>query len=240
MHAIEQTIILDDESPIFSALGEGNKLTVIIETELSGYILACSKALTAISSSLEKARLALSLLDIKHLEATTTEEQSRSNYIELLIENTIIRVQSIYDRVLIFTNRLLDLGISNESINHELLVTNEKVKIHELDAKLKAIRKACNEYRLIRNTVIHHDRYTEEELNQLTLVINADHLSRQTKGKSFVDSDTLKEITQAYLSIKREDLCAYLNDIEQRINEFYDASIPVYNHYKQKMRPSNK
>lgn len=240
MHKIDETIILDKESPLLSGLEKGRKLTIVIETELGAYILACSKALAAISSSLDKARLSLSFLDIQHLEAIATEEQSRSNYIELLVENTIIRVQSIYDRTLIFTNRLLDLGISNDSINHNLLVTNEKVKGYELDIKLKAINKACNEYRLVRNTVIHHDRYTEEELNQLTLVINADHLSRQNSGASFVAPETLKEITHAYLTIKREDLSEYLDIIEQKIHALYDSAIPVYIHYKNKMRPIDK
>lgn len=236
MHEIDEKIILDKESPLFSAFKDIGKIGVSIDTELSEYILACAKALTAISSCMDKARLSLSFLDINHLEFIAAEDRSRGDYIELLVENTIIRVQSIYDRTLIFTNRLLDLGISNESINHNLLVTNEKVIAHGLDSKLKAINKACKEYREIRNTVIHHDRYSEEELDRLALVMKADHLSRQDSGKPFVDAKTLKEFTDAYLTIKREDLSEYLELIEKRIHELYDSAIPIYFHYKDKMR----
>lgn len=236
MHIIDETIIMDKESPIFSGLKKGNKLNIIIESELAGYILACSKALSSISSCMDKARLSLSFLDIKHLEFIASEDRPRGDYIELLVENTIIRVQSIYDRILIFTNRLLDLGISNESINHSLLVTNEKVKAYGLDSKLRAINSACKEYREVRNTVIHHDRYSEEDLDRLALIIKADHLSRQNSDAPFVDADTLKEVTDAYLTVKREDFSEYLEKIEKKIHELYELAIPIYIHYKDKMR----
>lgn len=236
MHKIDKIIILDKESPLRSGLKKINKFGIITENELEEYIFSCSKSLSAISSCLDKAKLSISFLDIHHLDLICTEDRSRGDYVELLVENTIIRVQSIYDRTLIFTNRLLDLGISNDSINHTLLVTNEKVKAYKLDIKLKSISKACNEYRTIRNTVIHHDRYSEEDLDRLALVMKADHLSRETSGEPFVDADTLKEITDAYLTIKRENLSEYLERIEARITDLYDSAIPIYIHYKDKMR----
>jgi len=239
MHKIDEIIILDKESPLRTNLTEINKTGIIIDSELSGYILACSKALSAISSCMDKTKLSLSFLDINHLEAIATEERSKGDYIELLVENTIIRVQSIYDRTLIFINRLLDLGISNESINHNLLITNEKVIGYGLDGKLKSINKSCKEYRSVRNTVIHHDRYSEEQLDQLALIMKADHLSRQNSGEPFADEGTLKDFTEAYLKIKREDLSEYLDIIEKRISDLYDSAIPVYTHYKDKIRTTN-
>lgn len=236
MHKIDEIIILDQESPLRSALKKNNKIDISIETELAEYIFDCSKALSAISSCVDKAKLSISFLDINHLEVIASEDRSKGDYIELLVENIIIRVQSIYDRILIFINRLLDLGISNEYISHNLIVTNEKVKGHKLDVKLKSISKACREYRAIRNTVIHHDRYSEEELDQLALVIKADHLSRQNSGEPFIDANILKEFTNAYLTLKRKDLSDYLEIIENRINDLYDSAVPIYSHYKDKMR----
>ncbi|MQT39227.1 hypothetical protein GHO35_26980 [Pseudomonas helleri] len=181
-------------------------------------------------------RLSLALLNIGYLDSIAAEEQSKSAYIEMLVENSIIRVQSIYDRVLIFINRILDLGISNDSINHSLLVTNEHVKKFGLEGRLRAVNKACNDYRLIRNTVIHHDRYTEEQLNQLTLIVSADQLSKEAGGKQFMDSESLSAITQAYLGAKKEELGKYLDDMESRIFELYDDVLPIYHHYKDKFR----
>ena len=236
MHQIDKSIILDEESPLFTANVANENLEVAVDDDLSVYILVCSKSLSAIQSSIDKARLSLTLLDIGYLDSIAAEDYSKSAYIEMLIENSIIRVQSIYDRALIFTNRILDLGISNETINHNLLVTNENVKKFSLEGKLKAINKVCNDYRLIRNTVIHHDRYTEEQLNQLTLIISADQLSKEAGKGQFMDPDELNAITQAYLGIKKEELGKYLDGIEQKLFDLYDAILPVYNHHKDKLR----
>lgn len=236
MHQIERSIILDEESPLLTAKANNGSIEFDAGNDLSVYILACSKSLSSIKSSMDKARLSLALLDVGYLGSIATEDQSKSAYIEMLVENSIIRVQSIYDRALIFTNRILDLGISNESIKHELLVTNENVKKFGLDGKLKAINKACNDYRLIRNTVIHHDRYTEEQLNQLTLIVSADQLSKEAGGEQFMDPESLNAITQAYLGAKKEELGKYLDGIESRLFELYDAILPVYHSYKEKLR----
>lgn len=236
MHQIEKVIILDEESPIFSAQASETGVKIDIGNDLAYYILSCSQALTSVSSAMNKARLSLTLLNAGYLDAVATGEQSRSAFIEMLVENGIIRVQSIYDRVLILANRILDLGISNESINHNLLVTNENVLRFELEARLRGIHKACNEYRAIRNKVIHHDRFSEEEFDQLTLLINADHLSKESGGKQLINEDVLNLVIRNYLESKQEELGKYLDRLESKLFEFYDAVLPIYQHYKAKLR----
>lgn len=236
MHQIEATIILDNESPIFSSKRNEGVIELTARDELSMYILACSKSLSSITSSMDKARLSIRLLETDYLDSIATEDQPKSNYLEMIVENTIIRTQSIYDRILIFTNKLLDLGISNESINHSLIVTNTNVIKFDLERKIKSIHKACTEYRYIRNTIIHHDRFTEDQLDNLTLTLTADYLSKEVKGKQFAAPEALKSITQAYLDSKKEEFTKYLDTIEGKIFEFYDVAIPVYHHYKERLR----
>ncbi len=154
----------------------------------------------------------------------------------MLIVNSIIRVQSIYDRVLILTNRILDLGISNEAINHNSLVTNEQVKRFGLVNKLKAINKVCNEYRLIRNTVIHHDRYTEEQLGLLQLRISTDYISKEANGKEFMPAGDLDALIDDFLVITKADLEGYITQITEKIDLLFDAILPVYKYQKNKLR----
>lgn len=236
MHQIEAAIILDNESPLFTSKPNNEAMKVTTNTELAFYILACSKSLSALTSSMEKARLSTNLLKIEYLEHIAIEDQSKSKYLEMLIENTIIRIQSIYDRILIFTNRLLDLGISNESINHILITTNSNVIRFDLADKLKSINKACHAYKAIRNTVIHHDRYTEEQLDHLTLTLSADHLSKEISGKQFAPPEALKATTQTYLDAKKEEFTKYLDVIESKLFVFYDRALPVYFHFKERLR----
>ncbi len=236
MHKIENAITLDKESPIYDFKIEEGELVLSDTTELGYYIISCAKSLGALTSSMNKAKLSLSLLDTKNLDFIISDGQSKDAWIEMLIENSIIRVQGIYDRTLIFTNKLFNLGISNDSINHALIVTNDHVKNFNLDNKLKAINKTCNEYRLVRNMVIHHDRYTEDLHDKLTMVIHADHLSKESGKESFVDSKQLEKIIENYLRDKKRELDKYLGRIEQKLFNFFDMALPIYNYYKEQFR----
>jgi hypothetical protein len=239
MHTIETKILLDKESPLLSGNTDALKrnLQLEIDNEFETYIISCGKALVAITSSLSKARLSLQLLDTKSLESYNLDNQFKSTFIEMLIENTIIRVQSIYDRVLILINKILNLGISNDSIGHNQLVTNAHVKKFNLEEKLKSINKACNEYRLARNTIIHHDRYSEDQLDRLTLIIKADQLARENQQNGIISSEELRELTEDVLGTKREELSKYLDKIEQKLFELYDSILPIYDYQKNKLRP---
>lgn len=236
MHPIEKEILLDEESPIFKAGAKGNGVEVHAANELEIYILRCGKALSHLSGSMDKARLSLELLNTKYLDSISTEDRSRSALIEMMVENSIIRVQSIYDRALILANNILDLGIDNQYIHHPLLVSNENVVRYGLDKPLKAFNRACSEFKTIRNRVIHHDRFTEEQFDQLSLIINADHLAKAAGRKEIVDEDVLNAVIKDYLESKQEKLTSYLNGIEARLRELYDVMLPVYLHYKGKFR----
>ncbi|SFU40218.1 Cthe_2314 family HEPN domain-containing protein [Pseudomonas sp. OV546] len=236
MHPIEKEILLDEESPVFKAEAKGNGVEVHTANDLEFYIVRCGKALSQLSGSMDKARLSLELLNTKYLDSISTEDRSRSALIEMMVENGIIRVQSIYDRALILTNNILDLGIDNQYIHHPLIVTNENVVRYGLDKPLKAFSKACSEFKTIRNRVIHHDRFTAEQFDQLSLIISADHLAKTVGRKGVVNEDVLRAVIKNYLSSKQEELTSYLDGIETRLHELYDVMLPVYIHYKKKFR----
>ncbi|WP_417500071.1 Cthe_2314 family HEPN domain-containing protein [Methylophaga sp.] len=234
MHPIESLIILDDESPIRKAQYIGD--TVDAKNFLDFYIYNCSKALSALTSSVRKSKLSLSMLDSEVIALVRLEDASKSSYIEYMVENCFIRIQSIYDRVLILVNRILNLGLANESISHNIMVTNDNVKIWGLDSSLKKINKSCNEFRFIRNTVIHHDRYNEEELNKLLLIIDADHRLKEAGRESSFDEKEIEAATSDYLEIKKSALDDYLEKILQNIESLYDELIPLYKYQKIKLR----
>lgn len=210
MHPIDKEIVLGRERSVYSAQSSESGVRIEVRADLDYYIVGCSKALASVSSAMNKARLSLSLLDAGYLDAVATGEHSRSAYIELLVENSIIRVQSIYDRVLILANRILNLGVSNESINHNLLVTNEHALKFGLEVKLKVVSKACNDYPAIRNKVVHHDRYSEEQLDQLSLLINADHLAKEADMEPLLNEDLLNVVIKGYFNSKKDGVDSIL------------------------------
>lgn len=236
MHPIETKIILDEENPIFKIKPDKETSLITVDSILESYILSCAKSLTAITSAIKKTSLSLKMLDKDLLSHIDYDDESLSTYIEILIENSIIRVQLIYDRLLISINNVLNLGISNECINHNSLVTNRHVISFGLADKLKSINKSCNQYRKIRNTVIHHDRYDEEAFNQLKMIISANLLSKQTGKSEIINNETLNILIDDFLKITYKDIDIYLQSITSKIYDLFDNISPIYDFQKSKLR----
>lgn len=236
MHQIMNEIVLDPENPLHTkkfSTEDGNIKFGLSEYQ-DFYMLSSAKALTNLDNALNKARLSLSLLESDTLNAISKDDLEKSDLIGLWVENSIIRVQSVYDRVLIFVNKVLDLGIHNEVISHKSITTNDHVEKYDLVSLIKSVNKACNNYRHIRNKVIHHDRYTEEALDNLTLLLNANHMSLANGKDELIAKEHLNFIVEAYLNTKQSELAAYLDSIEEKIHALYEKVIPIY-HYKKKV-----
>ncbi|MFO4724045.1 Cthe_2314 family HEPN domain-containing protein [Vibrio cholerae] len=236
MHQIMNEIILDPENPLqtkkFST--EEGKIEFDLPKYQDIYMFSSAKALTNLENALNKARLSLSLLESDTLNAIAKDDLEKSDLIKLWIENSIIRVQSVYDRVLIFVNKVLDLGIDNEGISHQSITTNDHVERFGLVSLIKAVNKSCAEYKYIRNKVIHHDRYTEEALDNLTLILDANHLSLATGKDELIAKGQLNLMVEAYLNTKQSELTDYLDGIEDKIHDLYEKIIPIY-HYKKEV-----
>lgn len=229
MHLIHNLILLDEDSPLRKGIKVvDSKLSVDTVSDMDFYLISCAKAYTSLTSSIDKAKLSIDLLGYENMTKFNSPNQSISDYIELFIENTIIRIQSIYDRTLIFVNRLLELGISNECINHRTLVTNDNVIKYGLDKKLKNLNKACSEYRNIRNTIIHHDRYSEENLDMLSMVHQVEFASKQEGKNTLIPESELNTITESFMSDSQTELTNYLAEIESKLDKIYNSACVIY------------
>lgn len=203
MHKILEEVFLDPDNPIQKGKINPAEGSVVVSTYADIYMLNCGKALSAVDNSIISARLSLSLLSSSALNSIAESNRDKAEFIQLWVENSIIRVQSIYDRALILVNRIFDLGLADESISHNTIVCNEHVKNKGIDALLKSVNKKCNEYRYIRNSVIHHGRYSEEALDNVTLFLTTNHLSVENGGEAFLDQDVLDSIVKDYLNTKQ-------------------------------------
>ncbi len=228
MHEINNKIILDPDGPLMKGKINPEEGSVEIDNYADGYILDCGKALSSIGRAIDSARLSLSLLNTTDLDSIAKNNGDKAELIQLWVENSIVRVQSIYDRVLILVNRVFDLGLANESMSHNTIVCNEHIKRFGIDALMKAINKQCNQYRFVRNSVIHHDRYSEEALDNVTLFLQASYLSVENGGKAILEQWILDRIVKDFLDTKKGELTKYLDDIEGKLNELYDALTPIY------------
>ena len=208
MNSIEKTIFRDPDSPVLKI--DTKTLEIPVASTVEFYILNCGSALSRLSSSLDKAKMTIECLEsstdlIPDGTLYTTDE-----FIELAIENYIIRSSTIYDRCLIFTNKLLNLGIADESINHDLIVTNEHVKEYNLNGALKKIRKICMKHRVQRNRIVHHDRYKDEEFFNLSTLYIANWQSEEDGRKPPIDQATIVEMTARHIHFKATEFAEHL------------------------------
>ena len=235
MHSIQTIILLDKDSPLHKGNFSLSNMTFNSSNHQDLYMILCAKALGSLGDSIQKTKLSLSLLRPNALDAIASNDAEKSELIQLWVENSIIRVQSIYDRALILVNRVFDLGLANESISHNTIVCNEHIERFGIKKKLQAINQKCKDYKNIRNTVIHHDRYTEEQLGNLTLILSANYLSKENNGTEIAEKHVIDKMVQEYLSVKTKELTDYLDKIEEKINLLYDALIPVYQNKKSEL-----
>lgn len=225
-HAIQPLILLDDESPLLKN-SISKEAEVIISTELQGYIFSCGKGLGVLTSALDKAALSIEFLAnaVKPLKASS---YTHAEQIQFAIENYFIRSATIYDRALIFTNHLLDLGIADESTSHQQMVTNRHVKRYRLVGPLKDLGKICREKNVERNAIIHHRSYSEDDFDQFSMIVSANELSKQAGRKPPVPREALNELTNAVLSDHTADFEAHLEKVRQSLNAFLDTAAAVY------------
>lgn len=234
---IEKAIILDADNPLLKISSrEGNN--ILIHNELEGYIFNCAKALSAISSAIEKIRISIIMLEKARVLLPENSPYNESEHIEYAIENYFIRSCSLYDRCLIFTGKIFHLGLSNESINHSLIVTNEHVTARNISKSLKSIGKLCREFSIERNNIIHHGRYDDESFMTVSAIHKANQLLAQEGVAAPYEKAVVDHFTEMAISEKLVDFNAHLNKIENAINEYYIAVLPIYYELKNKLKNS--
>src|SRR5690606_16623178 len=123
----------------------------------------------------------------------------------------------------------LNLGISNESIGHELIITNEHIKKYNLAEKLKSVRKKCTEYRVERNHIVHHGRYNgNENFYGMTAIHKANSLQLAMGVKSSFDQALIDEITREIIETQVSEFKSHLKSINSAVKALYEVALPVY------------
>lgn len=224
-HPILQLILLDDQSALKRRKLRDSQIDICSERE--AYIFRCSKGIVVLDSAIGKAAFSIELLQeaSKRLKNSTV---SHAEQIQFAIENYFIRSATIYDRALIFINQLLDLGISDDRIDHTDIVTNHHVKKYTLNTKLKNLGVVCRELNDERNAIIHHRSYSDENFDKFAMLVKANELSVEA-GKSRPFSQTLvKNLTAAILLSHTEDYEKHLTKIKVKLGSLLDTAVTVY------------
>ena len=195
-------------------------------TEVEQYHVDCWSTCKAIKNSLKKLDVAEEC--IRRSYRFSPSEHEIAEYIEFHIENYLIRSRSVYDRALIFTSYLCDIQMAKDAVSHVSIITNQKVEKLGLHNALKKINKACAVYRLERNGVVHHDRYSDQGLEWVDTARKA-KLILNGEIKSIGLSDEVIEQNTATVIIEHLDkFSENTRKITESVNSFLDLALPIY------------
>lgn len=94
---------------------------------------------------------------------------NRFHHLIYNVENYLVRLQSVYDRLLQLTNNVFHICTSDELVNHGLIVSNLHVARTKVPQLLRAVRKTLEPQATARNDIVHKHSYTDPALRRLEL-----------------------------------------------------------------------
>lgn len=158
------------------------------------------------------------------------KEASRADHLIYNIENYLIRIKSVHDRVLQLVNAVFHLCINEANVNHGVVVSNYKVQHRpEILKEVKAISKYLGEHEQIRHTLIHRHSLIDKNLKRIELFYlnNFEHIDNEdhVKAYKYVRTEHLKRFLSDKKSEFREineDLYLLINALFLELNSEYE------------------
>jgi Cthe_2314-like HEPN len=92
---------------------------------------------------------------------------NRSHHLIYNVENYLVRLQSVYDHCLQLTNNVFHICMSDELVNHGLIVSNLRVARTKVPKLLKVVRKTIEPKAAARNAIVHKHSYLDPELRRI-------------------------------------------------------------------------
>ncbi|MDR4504496.1 MAG: Cthe_2314 family HEPN domain-containing protein [Candidatus Scalindua sp.] len=158
------------------------------------------------------------------------KEASRADHLIYNIENYLIRIKSVHDRVLQLVNAVFHLCINEANVNHGVIVSNYKVQHRpEILKAVKAISKYLSEHEQIRHTLIHRHSLIDKDLNKIELFYlnNFEHIDDEDQVKAYkhIRTERLKKVLSEKKSEFREInsiLFNHINALFLQLNSEYE------------------
>lgn len=158
---------------------------------------------------------------------------SRADHLIYNIENYLIRIKSVHDRVLQLANTVFHLCINEANVNHGIIISNYKVQHRpDIHRAIKSISKYLSGHEQIRHTLIHRHSLIDSDLKKIELFYlnNFEHIEDQEQVRTYkyIRSDRLKR----YLSDKKQEFRGINDHLFTLIDELFILLKPEYERQK--------
>jgi len=146
----------------------------------------------------------------------------------------MIRVNSVYDRILQILNAVFHLCVSEENVGHSVIISNYKVQHRaKIVSKAKAIQKYLGNYAQSRHTLIHKHSWLDVKMRRIELFYlhDLDAISNDNEWKDRLRSrrsvylrDYIAEKKTEFMKIN-EDLATLIADLFTELSGEYKRQV---------------
>lgn len=179
-------------------------------------------------------QLDLSIEFFSNFDYSKKINASRADHLIYNLENYMIRVNSVYDRILQILNAVFHLCMSEEDVGHSVIISNYKIQHRpKIVSKTKAIQKYLKDYAQARHTLIHKHSWLDVKMRRIELFYlhDLDSISKDKEWK-----DRLKSMRSVYLRDfiadkkaefmkTNEDLAVLISDLFTELSGEYKRQV---------------
>jgi Cthe_2314-like HEPN len=222
-------LVLGDARPILAKYAPRRRDSLEpdggVPDEYEFYVWRVASAHAALISSM--GRLSQSVLFLsayRETKALDAAKVTRTDHLLFGIENFIIWTQTIYDRVLRLVDAVFHLMNDEQSLNHELLLNNLRVRRNaDVVSILKRVRKKARQYSQERNALVHHGTWQDDDARLLELATQLEESYKREGGARPPEFESLyevrKEQTREVLGRKRRQFLSFIRELTELLDE---------------------
>ncbi|MES2396112.1 MAG: Cthe_2314 family HEPN domain-containing protein [Bacteroidota bacterium] len=177
---------------------------------------------------------------ISNFRYDSTSKISRGDHLTYNLENYIIRLTSISDRLLQTINATFHLGTNEKDVNERVILNNIKVSRTDVPKHFNEFRKSLKGYTGERNTIVHRHSFLNKELKRIQIFYHKDLAKK-------ILSDNDKEYASGFKEIRKGMLSKFLaykkKEIHSTNEKCFKTIIPIldvleiqYKKTKQKLK----
>ena len=227
-HSFLQTIaeraacILEKSGPNGPPISEEKELYVITS-------LIAAEELASQVDQLAYAELWLS--GYRRSRMTRPGFPSRVDYIAYHLENHHIRTVALYERALMLTNVVFQLGLPERACSKQTVAKNNHVDGSRVSTALAYLEEAVRPSRERRNLIVHRRAYLDPELSEAKkfFVLEAVDLNKGEVSPTVRRyRPTYKRLTDAYVRERKDELKALNQTLGECASDLFDALEPEF------------
>jgi hypothetical protein len=135
---------------------------------------------------------------------------SRGEHLTYNVENYIIRLTSLTDRILQTINAVFHLGVNEKDINERVIMNNLKVTMTSLPKSFNEFRKVVGSYKENRNIIVHRHSHIKKDLHIIEALYH-------TQLSEIVLED--KDKSENFKYVRTQTLIRYLSKTKKEFKQ---------------------